>query len=160
MNRVLFCIFIFISLSTNAEDKIEDQVRFVSEQDKAMNEAIANARSKLNEFFDAAKNPPKGAEEFRLKVMVSDENGVEHFWFSPFKEVNGGYAGVLNNEPNIIKSMKYGEVYAFKQSQITDWGYVLNGKQVGSFTVCVLFKTMDKEVVDLYKKDYGFECNS
>lgn len=29
---------------------------------------------------------------------------------------------------------------------------VLNGKQVGSYTVCVLFKTMDRELVEQYKK--------
>ena len=160
MNRALFFLFMFFSLNTIAEDKIDDQVQFISEQDKAMNDAIATARSHLKLFFETSKKPPEGAEGFKLKVMVSDESGVEHFWFSPFKEVNGGYAGVLINEPSIIKSMKYGEVYAFRQNQITDWGYVLNGKQVGSYTVCVLFKTMRKEVVEQYKKDHGFVCNS
>lgn len=160
MNRALLYLLFILPISVLAEDKIDDQVRFISEQDKAMNEAIATARSKLDEFFAAVENPAKGAEGFKLKVMVSDESGVEHLWFSPFKEIKGGYAGVLVNEPNIIKSMKYGEVYAFRESQITDWGYVLNSKQVGSYTVCVLFQTMDKKVVEKYKKDHGFLCDS
>jgi uncharacterized protein YegJ (DUF2314 family) len=123
-------------------------------------EAIKFARRKLSEFFKTVKNPPSGASDFKLKIMVSDDSGVEHLWFSPFKEIEGGYAGVLVNEPEVIKSMEYGKVYAFKESQITDWGYVLNGKQVGSYTVCVLFKSMDKSVVEQYKRDYGFECGS
>mgnify|MGYP000344216333 CR=1 FL=1 len=158
MNKVLFVLLTLSSLSSVAEEKIDDQIRFASEQDKAMNAAIANARSKLDDFFAIAKKLPEGAEGFKLKVMVSDEDGVEHLWFSPFKEIQGGYAGVLVNEPSIIQSMKYGEVYAFKQNQITDWGYVLNGKQIGSFTVCVLFQSMDKDVVEQYKEDHGFVC--
>lgn len=160
MKRVLFLPILSLSLHVFAEGKIDDQVRFVSEQDRAMNTAIAEARSSLDEFFATAKSPPEGAEGFKLKVMVSDESGVEHLWFSPFKEIDGGYAGVLVNEPTVIESMKYGEVYAFKTSQITDWGYVLNGKQIGSYTVCVLFKTMEKSVVEQYKRDHGFVCGS
>jgi uncharacterized protein YegJ (DUF2314 family) len=160
MKRALFLLILALSFHAFAEEKIDDQVRFISEQDKAMNAAIAEARSRLGEFLEKAKNPPAGAEGFKLKVMVSDDSGVEHLWFSPFKEIEGGYAGVLVNEPNIIASMKYGEVYAFRESQITDWGYVLNGKQVGSYTVCVLFKTMEKSVVEQYKRDHGFDCGS
>ena len=160
MKRALFLLMLALSFNTFAEDKIDDQVLFISEQDKAMNSAIAEARRRLGEFFAIAKNPPAGAEGFKLKVMVSDDSGVEHLWFSPFKEIEGGYAGVLVNEPNIIESMKHGEVYAFRESQITDWGYVLNGKQIGSYTVCVLFKTMEKSVVEQYKRDHGFDCGS
>ena len=158
MKKILLVILSLCSFGTLSEEKIDDQIRYAHESDRAMNEAMAKARNKLDEFFIVAENPPKGAGGFKLKVMVSDDSGVEHLWFSPFQEVEGGYAGVLVNEPSIIKSMEYGQVYAFKQSQITDWGYVLNGKQIGSYTVCVLFKTMSKEVVLQYKNDHGFDC--
>jgi len=45
-----------------------------------------------------------------------------------------------------------------KREQISDWGYVLNGKQIGSYTVCVLFKTMPEKDVARYKRDHGFSC--
>lgn len=146
--------------SVFADDKIDDQVVFVSEEDKRMNAAINKAKSTLAEFFDVVKKSPEGTSGFKLKIMVSDEAGVEHLWFSPFKEIEGGFAGVLVNEPGVIRSMEYGQVYAFKRSQITDWGYVHNGKQIGSFTVCALFETMDKEIVARYKNDHGFVCES
>ena len=160
MKRSIIGLLIVLSLQVFADEKIDDQVRLISEQDKAMNKAIATARSKLKEFFKVAEDPPTGADGFKLKVMVSDDSGVEHLWFSPFKEIEGGYAGVLVNEPSTIKSMEYGKVYAFRESQITDWGYVLNGKQIGSYTVCVLFKSMEKSVVEQYKRDHGFTCGS
>lgn len=160
MKRITFLLALAFPFHVFAEDKIDDQVRFISEQDKAMNAAIAEARSRLGEFFSIANSPPEGADDFKLKVKVSDDSGIEHLWFSPFKEIEGGYAGVLVNEPNVISSMKYGEVYAFREVQITDWGYVLNDKQVGSYTVCVLFQTMEKSVVEKYKRDHGFVCGS
>ncbi|MCJ8312202.1 MAG: DUF2314 domain-containing protein [Saccharospirillaceae bacterium] len=160
MYRVLLQILLLIPIVATAQEKIDDQIINISEQDNVMNSAIKTARSTLNDFFKVVENPHKGASDFKLKVMVSDENGVEHLWFSPFKKIEGGYAGVLVNEPNTISSMSYGEVYGFRESQITDWGYVNNGKQVGSYTVCALFQTMDKIVVEQYKNDHGFECDS
>jgi uncharacterized protein YegJ (DUF2314 family) len=160
MKNILLITLSLYSFGVFSEEKIDDQIRYADESDPAMNEAIGKARSTLSEFFKIAADPPAGAEGFKLKIMVSDNSGVEHLWFSPFKEIEGGYAGVLVNEPGIIQSMKYGQVYAFKFSQITDWGYVLNGKQVGSYTVCVLFQTMPKDIVEQYKIDHGFECES
>ncbi len=155
----LRCLVLTLCLTAHAEaQKIDDQTRLISGQDRAMNAAIAEARKTLDEFLALAKNPPQGASGFKIKAMVSDENGIEHLWFSPFKEVAGGFAGVLVNEPTIIKSMKYGSVYGIRREQITDWGYVQDGKQKGSFTVCALFLTMDKVTVERYKSDHGFEC--
>jgi uncharacterized protein YegJ (DUF2314 family) len=155
----LILAFIIVTSAFAGEEKINDQVRYISEQDRSMNAAISHAQNTLDDFLLLSKSPPPGASGFKLKVMLSDENGVEHLWFSPFNEIKGGFAGVLVNEPEVISSVSYGKVYAFKKSQITDWGYVQDGKQKGSFTVCVLFKTMDKETVNKYKRDYGFECN-
>jgi uncharacterized protein YegJ (DUF2314 family) len=155
----LVLLITFCSLCS-AEEKIGDQVRNVSEQDRTMNLAIAEARRTLDDFLALSRNPPTGASKFKLKVMLSDESGVEHFWFIPFKEISGGFAGVLANDPQVIKSVAAGKVYAFKREQITDWGYELNGKQIGSFTVCALFKTMPKDVVARYKNDHGFVCET
>lgn len=154
-------IFAFILGATNpcvANDKVNDQTVMVSEQDKNMNLAIAEARKSLDNFLALSKNPPEGATNFKLKVMLSDDSGVEHFWFIPFKEVKDGFAGVLANDPQVIKSVVAGKIYSFKREQITDWGYEMNGKQMGSFTVCALFKTMPPAVVARYKQDHGFVC--
>jgi uncharacterized protein YegJ (DUF2314 family) len=156
---LLLCLVFSLGSAVRAQDgKIDDQTRSVSGQDRAMNAAIAQARSTFDDFLALAKNPPPGASGFKIKVMVSDDSGIEHLWFAPFKEVTGGFAGVLVNEPTKIKSMKYGSVYGIRREQITDWGYVQDGKQKGSFTVCALFLTMDKGTVERYKRDHGFEC--
>lgn len=148
------------SIAAQAEEnKVGDQVYMAAASDKAMNTAIAHARETLDQFLAIAKDPPPGASDFKLKVMVSDTKGVEHLWFRPFKEIKGGFAGVLADDPEVIQSMESGKVYGFRREQITDWGYTQNGKQKGSFTVCVLFQSMNKVTVERYKHDYGFECD-
>ena len=51
-----------------------------------------------------------------------------------------------------------GQELEFTRDEISDWGYTKNGRQVGSFTVCVLFKTISKEEADYYRENYGFDC--
>lgn len=160
MKKSIFASILVLSNLCSASDKIDDQTVKVSEQDKNMNLAIAEARRTLDGFLALSKKPPEGASNFKVKVKLSDEGGVEHFWFIPFKEIKDGFAGVLANDPQVVKSVIAGEVYAFKREQITDWGYELNGKQIGSFTVCAMFKTMPKADVTRYKKDHGFVCDN
>ncbi len=148
------------SCSAFGTDRIADQMQIVSESDRDMNAAIAQARRMLDDFLAVARNPPADASGFKLKVMLTDRNGTEHFWFTPFKETPQGFAGVLANTPEIVKSVTEGKVYEFKREQISDWGYQLNGKQVGSYTVCALFKTMPKDVVARYKREHGFVCEN
>jgi uncharacterized protein YegJ (DUF2314 family) len=139
-------------------NKIGDQVRNVSGEDKVMNAAIAQARATFDSFLKVARNPPPGTSAFRIKARVSDEHGNEYLWFMPFREIDGGFAGVLANDPQLITSLKPGSTYGIRREQITDWGYVQDGKQKGSFTVCALFHTMERKQVERYKRDHGFEC--
>lgn len=160
MKYILAMAFLLASFATQAEEeKVGDQTHKAAASDRAMNAAIAHARETLDQFLELAKDPPASASGFKLKVMVSDANGVEHMWFSPFKEIKGGFAGVLADDPEVIQSMESGKVYGFRREQVTDWGYIQDGKQKGSFTVCVLFQSMNKVTVERYKHDYGFECD-
>ncbi|MEO3736151.1 YegJ family protein [Shewanella baltica] len=160
MKKLAFALALIAGYTIADENKVDDRVVYVSEEDQEMNKAIVQAQQTLDQFLITFRNPPEGAVNFKLKVMLSDKNGVEHFWFTPFKEIDGGFAGVLANEPSVITSVQTGNVYAFKRDQITDWGYEQAGVQHGSFTVCALFKFMDQELVKRYKQDHGFVCSS
>lgn len=161
MTKCLLAVLLATASLGVAAQKIGDKVQYVSNEQEDIKLAIAEARRTLDDFLAVWKKPPKGASDFKLKVMLSDQNGVEHFWFTPFKqEKGGGFSGVLANQPSIVTSVTAGKTYAFKREQITDWGYELNGKQIGSYTVCALFKTMPPEDVARYKKDHGFVCAS
>ena len=106
MNKTLLIIFLLLPIIAIADEKVGDQIRYVDEQDKAMTLAIKKAKKQLDDFFKIVKNPPIDSSDFKLKVMISDSNGVEHLWFTPFKEIKGGYAGILaNTESRMLLSV-------------------------------------------------------
>lgn len=130
----------------------------VAESDPDMAEAIRKAQSTLDTFLATAAAPPAGASNFKLKVEVKDGDQSEHFWVIPFAVTAQGFEGTLANEPNLVKTVKEGQLIRFARAEISDWGYEKNGRQVGSFTVCALFKTMPKADVEYYRKEHGFDC--
>jgi uncharacterized protein YegJ (DUF2314 family) len=130
----------------------------IADDDAEMEAAIAHARSTLDEFLAVLANPPKGASGFKIKVELSDNTGTEHFWVEPFAQTETGFEGTLANEPEIISGVKLGQKISFSRSQVSDWGYVLNGRQVGSFTVCVMMKHVSVDEVAFYRTNYGFDC--
>lgn len=136
----------------------ENEILMVGAQDKEMVAAIREARDSLDTFLKLARNPPPEVSGMRLKVMVKDPNGTEHFWVAPFKSTSTGFEAILANEPRIVKSVQHGQRLTFTRAQITDWGYVKNGRQVGSFTVCVMLKQAPKDQADYYRKNHGFDC--
>lgn len=121
--------------------------------------AIQQARATLDDFLRTQANPPPGTEDFRLKVIVMDGDEVEHLWMSPIK-VNrkGGFSGVVANAPRVVRNVRLGQTLRFDAGRISDWAYIRHGRQVGSFTVCALFKKMPQEEVAYYRNEYGFDC--
>ena len=154
---ITFAILLF-SLTASAVDKVEDQTVLIQSEDAEMLQAISKAQATLDEFLKINTKPPKGASGFKLKVKITDSYGTEHMWVEPFKQTKSGFVGTLANEPDYVKSVKNGQTITFNRKDISDWGYVLNGKQKGSFTVCVVFKHMPLSEVQKYRDDYGFEC--
>lgn len=136
-----------------------DQITRVRSDDAEMNQAIAQAQASLDDFLALARNPPSGADTFKLKVRFSDENGAEHMWVIPFQQSGRGFSGVLANEPQTVRNVQSGQTVRFGRADISDWGYQRDGKQYGSFTVCVMLKHMSAEQAQAYRS-YGFQCES
>jgi len=135
-----------------------DQVVQISGEDREMNEAIAHAQATLDDFLAIARKPPKGAKDFRLKVMFTDEYGVEHMWVNAFSNKGEDFTGTLVNEPETVRSVKAWQKVEFKRGFITDWGYQKDGREYGSFTVCVMLKHMDPEEAKQYRA--RFPCTA
>lgn len=135
-----------------------DKVIGVARDDPDMAAAIAQARASLDQFLTLSDAPPAGTADFKLKVEVRDGDATEHFWIIPFHRTETGFAETLANEPEAVHNVVAGQELEFTRNDVSDWGYTKNGRQVGSFTVCVLFKTMAKEDVDYYRENYGFDC--
>ncbi|CDX15795.1 conserved exported hypothetical protein [Mesorhizobium sp. ORS 3324] len=159
--RVALCLLLALSpLPARAQgaDHDDDKTVMVAPDDAEMAAAIARARSSLDDFLALSEAPPPGTGKFKLKVMIVDGNVTEHFWVIPFKRTATGFVGILANEPELVHNVVFGQNIKFTRDDISDWGYTRNGHQVGSFTVCVMFKKMSKEEADYMRTQYGFDC--
>ncbi|OHV89791.1 hypothetical protein ORS3428_13950 [Mesorhizobium sp. ORS 3428] len=160
--RIALCLLLaFIPLRVRAQDTDQggdDKTVMVAPDDAEMAAAIAQARSSLDDFLALSEAPPPGTDRFKLKVMIVDGNVTEHFWVIPFKRTATGFVGILANEPERVRNVVLGQNIEFTRDDISDWGYTRDGHQVGSFTVCVMFKKMPKEEADYMRTQYGFDC--
>lgn len=147
-----------LSTAVSSHGRDTNEIVLVGTTDPNMVAAIRQARNTLSDFLTLASAPRSGTEGYKLKVMIRDGDAVEHFWVSPFRIEGNSFAGILANEPRLVKNVKAGQMVRFGRDEISDWGYVQKGRQVGSFTVCAMFKTVPAEQADYYRKNHGFDC--
>lgn len=122
-----------------------DKVIPIAGDDQEMNAAIAKARASIGEFWRQHANPDPGVTGLALKVRISDGLHVEHFWLIEIARSGATLSGIVNNEAMSVTNVREGERYTFKDTDISDWMYVRNGKVVGNETVRVLIKHMTPE---------------
>jgi uncharacterized protein YegJ (DUF2314 family) len=156
-------VLMSFSLPTQAQSqgqggKIKDKVYNISSQDAEMEEAIGKARATLDDFLKLQAQPPKGADGFKIKVKFSGGGNDEHIWVAPFQVTSKGFTGTLAGQPRYVTHLENGQNVQFTRADVSDWGYVQDGKQKGSYTVCVMFKHMPAADAQRYRRDYGFEC--
>jgi len=135
-----------------------DKTVMFARDDPEMAVAIAKARASLDEFLALTEAPPSGTDRFKLEVEVHDGDISEHFWVIPFRRTETGFVGILANEPVAVRNVVLGQNIEFTRDDISDWGYRRDGRQVGSFTVCVMFKRMSKEEADTMHEESGYDC--
>jgi uncharacterized protein YegJ (DUF2314 family) len=157
MKFILLTAILFLSLASSA-GAVEDQTVRVERADPEVQAAIQQAQASLDDFLALKDNPPKGASGFKLKVVIHDGDRQEVMWVTPFTQTDTGFVGILNDQPEYVTNVRNGQKLTFTRADVADWGYRLDGKQKGSFTVCVIFKHMPPAEVQKYRDDYGFEC--
>lgn len=139
-------------------DPSGDQTVIFAADDPEMAAATAKALASLDEFLTLAEAPPSSTDRFKLKVKVRDGNVSEHFWVIPFRRTETGFVGILANQPEAVRNVVLGQNIEFTRDDVSDWGYRRDGRQVGSFTVCVMFKRMSKEEADYMRDESGYDC--
>ena len=130
----------------------DDQTIRVSSSDAEMNAAIAKARASLPDFWQVYEKREQGESGFSLKVKITDNKKIEHFWVVDVERKNGKISGSINNDPDIVQNVKLGDKITVNEPDISDWLYLRNGKMVGNFTLRALFKRMSKSEVEKYKQ--------
>lgn len=119
-----------------------DMVVNVADDDPQMLAAIAKARDTLPQFWTVLDKRDRGESGFSLKVKITDKRGTEHFWATDIERRDGKTMGTINNDPNIVATVKLGDRIEIPEADISDWLYMRDGKMVGNETLKPLLKTM------------------
>jgi len=134
---------VLISLFTGCSKR--DKVVNVEENDPEMLVAIAKARESLPQFWQVFEDRGRGESDFALKVKITDKNGTEHFWATEIERKDGRTMATINNDPNIVASVKLGDRIEIPEADISDWLYMRDEKMVGNETLRPLLKRMPAE---------------
>jgi uncharacterized protein YegJ (DUF2314 family) len=111
----------------------DKEVYTVSSEDVEMNLAIRTARSKVNTFIQRVKD--RDLDLYSVKVPIRDGKETEHFWLKDTKITDSGFWGVIDNDAEIVKNVKYGDSISVMKDSISDWLYIENGVMFGNFTL-------------------------
>jgi uncharacterized protein YegJ (DUF2314 family) len=129
-----------------------DKTISVKDDDTEMVAAIAKARETLPQFWQAFERQEPSESKFALKVKVTDTHGTEHFWATELERRDGKIMGTINNDPNIVASVKLGDRITIPEADISDWLYLRDGKMLGNYTIRPLLKKMPPKEAEKYKK--------
>jgi len=135
-----------------ADARSKDEVIAVPDGDAEMNAAIAKARRTLDNFWDALETQRDGETGYALKVQIEDRNGVEHFWLTDIERDGKRIVGTIDNDPNLVRSVRLGQRFEFTDADISDWSFMRNGKIVGNQTLRPLLKRMPAELAEKYRQ--------
>src|ERR1043166_4672652 len=86
-----------------------DKVIHVKGDDPEMIAAIAKARSTLPQFWQVFDKREHGESGFCLKVKITDKKGTEHFWVTDIERRDGKTRGTINNDADMVASVKLGD---------------------------------------------------
>jgi len=153
-NRLLYMTLLsaVVPLACFAGCSKKDRVISVDAEDPEMNAAIAKARETLPQFWEVFEKREHGESDFSLKVRITDEGAIEHFWAIDIQVGDGKIMGTINNEPETVRSVKLGDRIEIPEADISDWLYIRDGKIVGIYTLRALFKKMPAAKVEEYKQ--------
>lgn len=157
---ILFFAVQIVNAQPLTERAMNDELAFMQDEEPAMRKAFQAARATLDEFLEKAKTPPPGTSSYAVKIGIKEGRNTEYFWVNELATSGDEFTGKINNEPRMLKSVKFAQTYKFSKSQIVDWTYLdrPNRKMAGNFTACALLSKESPADAEAMKKRYGLNC--
>ena len=130
----------------------------VTDDDGAMNAAIAKAKATFPQFVSALRSQKATFRDFGVKKpYATPSGGYEHMWIDEIKEADGAFEGVIANDAYDTRLVKIGQRVGFSESEISDWKYVDGDALVGGFTIRYFVERMTPEEKRAIEKEAGFQ---
>lgn len=141
--------------ATSALPAIEDRAIGVSKDDPEMKKAMADARAHLPHFWQVMAEAKNGEEDFSIKIRITDGKEVEYFWCNELKVEKGVVTAMIDNDPELVKTVESGQRIPVKEADIVDWFYMKHDKMIGNYTSRPLMKSMNAEEKEFLKDKLG-----
>ena len=160
MRQSLFTIVI-ISLAFacgqigKTERQGEPDIYSVEDDDPEMNKAIAKSRATFNDFLSAVSSKKETQSSHSVKIPFPMENGAEHIWLVDLELNDGKMFGYVDNLPDQVSSVKFGDRIQIDRNKISDWFYIENNRLIGGLTIRVLRDRMTPEEKNQFDEAYG-----
>lgn len=118
--------------------EFEGKVTSLPNNDDALIAFKKEAQEGIQYLIDFMNSHEEGDELFRyaVKTKFIEDGNTEHMWVQASRFSNGSFSGILVNEPNTIKKLKYGDPAEVKRENVEDWilqDFLTNTK-VGGFS--------------------------
>ena len=155
-------IFLFLaSIALLPVHAKEAPLVFMGDEEPAMQRAFEKARATLDDFLKLAAQPPPQLDLFSLKVGITDGGRTEYFWIGDFKRRGDRFEGRIDNTPQMIKTVRLGQIYEFGRGQIVDWMYLDRPKRkmMGNFTFCALLSKEPPAKAAAQRRQYNLDCD-
>ena len=120
----------------------------IANDDPAMIEAIAKARTTIPDFVRALQTPAAGSRDFSIKAHFPDLQ--EHMWVTVLQYADGVFTGALGNAPRSSTTLKLGDEVRVPEDLISDWKYIENDILAGGYSLRLIRSRM----TDKARKDF------
>lgn len=132
------------------------QMYYADADDNSMNAAISMAKNTIDEFDKALLSRDPSYTDFAIKKPYKTESGHEHMWIGSITLAEGKYRGVVNNDAESTKEVKYGDTVLVGRDEISDWMYLDNNVLRGGYTIREVRNKMNKEEQKKFDAETGF----
>jgi uncharacterized protein YegJ (DUF2314 family) len=105
------------------------------EFEEKMEKAMDQAFEKLDDFIAVLKKPKPTQADFAIKYLAIEGDEGEYVWASGLKYGNKEFTGKIDNKPQFVKKVKFGDPITIKEDDVVDWMYIEDGKLQGGYTL-------------------------
>lgn len=146
---------------TVVEKAAADTAVDVDEDDAEMLKAFAKAHATLDDFLKRLEAKDPAIKYPALKVKIEDQGKVEYFWMADPTVAVNGISGTINNDPELVGTVRIGQVLTVPKTQIYDWTYVdaTTGRMVGNFTACAILTHESPKEAQEFMDTYRLRCD-
>lgn len=127
----------------------------VTDDNKAMAQAVQKARKSLDKFIAAVRSPKGNQSRFAIKKPFIEGDKVEHIWINEVSFDGKVFHGKVDNEPVDIKGVRLGDEVTASPDEVSDWMYVQDGRLVGGYTTRCLCRNLSRAEKKQFEKDAG-----